>query len=216
MQQVNGIIEGDESMGLSERTHSATDNQLMLKVRDGEIEKLGVLFQKYRKLLLHFFVGFTRNHALSEDLVQDVFLRMLKYRHTFGPESQFTAWMYQIARNVQFRHFRKHEREVLLDEDEYKEKVAGEDPTPDEKMEQHQDIDFLHQALAQLPDHKREVLIMSRFQNLKYKEIAARMRCDEGTIKVRAFRALREVEEAFFELAGEGRRRTRCAAHAYA
>jgi len=80
----------------------------MLKVRDGDLGKLSFLFERYHRALFNFFLRSTGNRDLSEDLVQEVFLRILKYRHTFRPDSQFSAWMYHVARNAQIDHFRKH------------------------------------------------------------------------------------------------------------
>jgi RNA polymerase sigma-70 factor, ECF subfamily len=85
---------------------SAADNELMLKVRDGDLGKLSFLFEHYHRALFNFFLRSTGGRDLSEDLVQEVFLRILKYRHTFRPDSQFSAWMYHVARNAQIDHFR--------------------------------------------------------------------------------------------------------------
>ena len=69
----------------------------MLRVRHGEVETLGVLYERHRAPLFNFFVRSTGNVQHAEDLVQDVFLRILKYRHTFERGNRFTAWMYQIG-----------------------------------------------------------------------------------------------------------------------
>lgn len=180
-----------------------TDNDLMAKVRDGELEKLGTLFERYHKLLLHFFLRFTRNHALSEDLVQEVFVRILKYRHTFGSGSQFAGWMYRIARNVHCQHYRKHGPETLPPDVADPCDVPDEELWPDESLHRRQQITLLHQALAELPPAKREVLILSRVQNLKYREIAKRLSCDVGTVKVRIFRATREIAGIFRRISAD-------------
>jgi RNA polymerase sigma factor (sigma-70 family) len=187
---------------------SPVDNQLMQKVRDGDAAKLGVLFERYHKLLFNFFLRLTGNREVSEDLVQEVFLRMLKYRHTYRADSQFKAWMYQIARNAHIDSIRKVKQEVLFDEGE--DKPGGEPisqkPIPDEALEQKQEVTLLRQALAKLPREKREVLVLSRFQNLKYEEIAEILACDVGTVKVRVFRAVRELAELFLKMSRESKR----------
>src|SRR5207253_9570735 len=87
----------------------------MLRVRDAEVEKLGVLYERHRTMLFNFFVRLTGSHPMSEDLVHDVFLRMLKYRQTFEAGNRFTTWMYQIARNAHFDSLRKRRQEISLD-----------------------------------------------------------------------------------------------------
>jgi len=83
------------------------DEDLMLQVRDGEVAMLGVLFDRYQTPLYNFYTKMTQDRALSEDLVQDVFLRILRYRHTYRPDTPFRAWIYQIARNARFDAARK-------------------------------------------------------------------------------------------------------------
>ncbi len=107
----------------------------MLEVRNGEMEKLGVLYERHRTTLFNFFVRLTGSYPMSEDLVQDVFLRMLKYRQTFEAGNRFTTWMYQIARNVHFDSFRKREPEISMDASEM-EAVETQSPglSPDQNL----------------------------------------------------------------------------------
>jgi RNA polymerase sigma-70 factor (ECF subfamily) len=181
------------------------DNQLMQKVRDGDAAQLSVLFERHHKLLFNFFLRLTGNRELSEDLVQEVFLRMLKYRHTYRADSQFKAWMYQIARNAHIDSFRKVTQELPLDEGEDSTRVEpmSPKPIPDEALQRKQEVTLLRQALAKLPREKREVLVLSRFQELKYEEIAEIMACDVGTVKVRVFRAVKELAGIFFKMSRE-------------
>jgi RNA polymerase sigma factor (sigma-70 family) len=178
---------------------SLTDNQLMSAVRDGEIDKLGLLFENHHVRLFNFFVRLTGSRETSEDLVQDVFMRVLKYRNTFKAESSFVTWMYQIARNAQVDAWRKRRSEVRwdeVDEDEASD-VGGHDPTPDVTLNRAEDIDRLQLALNRLSEEKREVLILSRLENLSSDEIAKILGCDAGTVRVRVHRALKELKEVF-------------------
>jgi RNA polymerase sigma-70 factor, ECF subfamily len=181
------------------------DNQLMQKVRDGDAAQLSVLFERHHKLLFNFFLRLTGTRELSEDLVQEVFLRMLKYRHTYRADSQFKAWMYRIARNAHIDSFRKVNQEVLFEEGEEnpRNEPISQKPIPDQALQQKQEVTLLRQALAKLPREKREVLVLSRFQDLKYEEIAEILACDVGTVKVRVFRAVRELAEIFLRISRE-------------
>src|SRR5881296_1087314 len=184
-----------------ESVNSPTDHLLMLGVRGGDVGKLGILFERYQGALYNFFLRLTSSRQASEDLVQDVFFRMLKYRHTYQDVSDFTTWMYQIARNVRFDYYRKRKREVVLEEKENEQ--ASQDPGPVERLQRRQEIDLLRGALARLPEEKREVLVLSRYQNLKYYQIASILCCDVGTVKVRVYRAIKELGHIFFQLSGE-------------
>jgi hypothetical protein len=87
---------------------SLADNALMLKVKEGNLDKLGLLFERYKKPLFGFFYGLTKDAELCEDLVQNVFFRILKYRYLFRGDGDFKTWMFHIARNVNHDHFRKN------------------------------------------------------------------------------------------------------------
>lgn len=180
--------------------NKATDNHLMEQVRDGNVEKLAILFERYHVMLYNFFLRLTGNRSISEDLVQDVFIRILKYRSSYQGQHKFTIWLYKIARNTHIDYLRKRKNEVSPGE-EWDEAVSQE-PSPPEKVEQAQEIARISQALAKLPLKKREVLILSRFQNLKYKEIAELFDCRIGTVKVLVHRAIIELGKAYFELSG--------------
>lgn len=179
------------------------DHLVMLAVRDGDVERIGVLFDRHHRMLFNFFLRLTANRGLSEDLVQDVFFRMLKYRQTYQADTSFTAWMYQIARNAHIDQARKRRLEIVPDDDAPWATLASTDADPQERMEQTQEIQLLRRALDQLPLEKREVLVLSRFQNLKYSEIAEVLGCEVGAVKLRVFRAVRELGQIFFELSGE-------------
>ena len=175
------------------------DQVVMLEVQDGAVEKLSILFERHHRMLFHFFQRMTSNPTLSEDLVQEVFLRVLRFRHTFRGESQFTTWMYQIARNAAMDHFRKRKNEKSWDEEDMEEPVSQE-PGHADKMEQDEETILLREALSRLPAEKRELLILSRYQGLKYEQIAGILSTNVATVKVRVYRAVKELGEIFFRL----------------
>jgi RNA polymerase sigma-70 factor (ECF subfamily) len=173
----------------------------MLDVRAGDVGKLEELFDRHYRPLFRYFLHLSGNRATSEDLVQDVFFRILKYRHTYQPETSFRAWAYQVARNVYMDHANRHKGEVALPEEVAE--IGGKEPLPDRQAQNREDAAMLRRALAALPPEKREVLVMSRFQELKYEEIASVLKCEVGTVKVRVYRALRDLSDRFFAMRGE-------------
>src|SRR5260370_34169675 len=161
----------------------------MLAVRDGDVERIGVLFGRHHRMLFNFFLRLTANRGLSEDLVQEVFFRMLKYRHTFQAGTNFTAWMYQIACNAQIDQARKHRLEIVPDEESAWEDVASEDRDPHERLAHTQEIGVLRRALGRVPEEKREGLVLGRFQELQYGESARILAWEVGRVTGRRVRA---------------------------
>ena len=157
----------------------------MLQVRNGEVEMLGVLFDRYQAPLYNFYTKMIQDRGASEDLVQEVFLRILRYRQTYRPGTVFRTWMYQIARNTRLDQVRKTRPEGPF----VSEPIAP--ASRADSAQQHQEAALLQHALMQLPEDKREILVLSRFQELKYDEIARLLGCEVGAVKVRVHRALR-------------------------
>ncbi len=183
-----------------ERVDETSDNRLMEEVRDGKVEKLAILFERHHVMLFNFFLRLTGNRSAGEDLVQDVFFRILKYRKTFQGQSKFTVWMYQIARNAHVDYLRKQKPEVPL-EAQFEEPASAEDG-PHERLAADLDIQLLRMALDRLPLRKREILLLSRFQNMKYKDIAQLLGCSISTIKTSVYRAVRDLGRIYCELQG--------------
>src|SRR3977135_1377557 len=99
----------------------------MQAVRDGDLGGLAILFERHHRSLFNYFVRINGNRDLSEDLVQDVFFRMLKYRKTYRPEHSFTAWMYHIARNTHVDSMRKRKSEVSIGDTDFETASGRED-----------------------------------------------------------------------------------------
>jgi RNA polymerase sigma-70 factor (ECF subfamily) len=177
-----------------------TDNELMEQVRGGKVEKLAVLFERHHTMLFNFFLRLTGNRAASEDLVQEVFIRILKYRAGYQGESRFVVWMFQIARNAHIDFLRKQKGEVPLDE-QFAE-TPGREPRPEESYEADQEAALVRRALDRLPPKKREILVLFRFQNLKLREIAELLDVQVGTVKVQVHRALKDLSRIYLELQG--------------
>lgn len=178
----------------SPRMNLAADEDVMLRVRNGEGEMLGVLFERYHDALFSFYVRLMGDRAVSDDLVQEVFLRILRYRDTYQPGTPFRPWMYQIARNARIDHYRKTPRH-----EEFAPEMVAPVLLPD-TAQQEQESALLQRALMQLSEERREVLILARFQEMKYTEIARLVGCELNTVKTRVHRALQDLREAFRRL----------------
>ena len=172
----------------------------MLKVKNGETDKLGLLYERHKRKLFGFFYNQNHDAALSEDLVQNVFVRIIKYKHTYTGEGSFLAWMFSTARNVNYDHFKKNKnalKENVFTNHEYKiengEDVEGEINRKEELVQ-------LHKAMAKLDVEKREVLVLSKLKELKFSQIGEVLGCSEGTAKVKAHRALKELRTVYMKM----------------
>ena len=170
----------------------------MNAVKAGNIDQMGLLFERHHRNLFGFFYNLTQQASHSEDLVQAVFYRMMKYKHNFRGEGQFTTWMYSIARNVWIDEGKKskHPHEELNDH----EHLMADYSNRESRWEEDEEQQKLRLALQRLDEEQREVLVMSKLQQMKYQQIAHILNCSEGNVKVKVFRAMKALKEVFHQL----------------
>ena len=172
----------------------------MQKVKWGDLDQLGLLFERYKKMLFGFFYNMNHNAELSEDLVQNTFMRILKYRSGFKGEGEFKVWMFHIARNVSHDHFRKNKRNDNDDIDQWRDRLGDDSANRDDELMHNEDMQMLKIAISRLDEEKREVLTLSKIEGMKYKQIGEVLSCSEGAVKVKVFRALKSLKEEFQQL----------------
>jgi RNA polymerase sigma-70 factor (ECF subfamily) len=180
---------------------TATDSELMTEVRADRVGALGTLFERHHGKLYHFCLRMTGNRGVSEDLVQDVFMRMLKHRRSFQAHTTFMPWMYRIARNACIDQLRHASRapDTVDDLDER----ASEELSADEQFDKGESVGLVRRALMRLPVDRREVLLLSRYEFKTYEEIARALDCSVSAVKVRAHRAVKQLRKLYNELAEE-------------
>jgi RNA polymerase sigma factor (sigma-70 family) len=185
-----------------------SDEKIMLLVREGQLSKLTELFERYSTPLYNFFFRLTLDEALSEDLTQNLFYRVLRYRQSFEPASgSFRSWVYRMARNVHADHFRQEQR-VPGGMKGGRGEIEGASGGGDERMDhvvgegagytedQYAQLDA---AMARLTSDQREILVLSRYQGLKYDEISKIKDLSVPAIKVQVYRALRQLRAFYFK-----------------
>ena len=185
----------------TEAETGTTDAELMSRVRDGELERLSELFERHHRRLFGFFQRLVGDRSAAEDLVQEVFVRLLKCRHTFRDEAEFAPWLFGVARNAAVDHFRSRPRELQENPDAPEPEAPQ--PHPVERIERRERSEHLQAALARLSPERREVLLMARFGEMRYEAIGGLLGCSAGAVKLRVHRALRELREAYAAVSGE-------------
>ncbi|HUR32645.1 MAG TPA: RNA polymerase sigma factor [Vicinamibacterales bacterium] len=175
-----------------------TDELLMHAVQGGELDALGELFERHHRPVFHFLSRTTGDPALAEDLVQEVFVRILKYRHTYDAASRFDTWLFRIARNARADHFRKRGPAVAPVDEAFE--VPSREPGPAKQLEQRVDARQLERALQQLAEEPRDLLVLARYHGLPYERIAETLGIEVGTVKVRVHRAMKQLRALFFRL----------------
>jgi len=177
-----------------------SDKQLMYQVKNGDLDKLGLLYERYNLRLFSFFYRLTQNREVSEDLVQSVFERILKYRSTYSGDGKFETWIFRIARNLQSDDYRRRESSPIDTDTPDFEIISN--TLADSSNDHDKDLNqwLVRQAMDRLDPEKKEALVLSRFEGFRYREIANIMGCSESAIKVRVFRALNEMKEIITNL----------------
>jgi RNA polymerase sigma-70 factor (ECF subfamily) len=177
------------------------ETSLMLKVKQGQIGCLSELFEANHLALYHFYLRSGLNRALAEDLVQETFMRVLAYRSTYLAESSFKAWFYRIARNVVSDHFRKMANKDL--HETFEEKHVSATESLDDELELASKKTDFDRALSAIPAEHREIIILSRFQQLNYADIAELLNCNINTLKTRMRTAISNLKNEYQLISGE-------------
>ncbi len=177
-----------------------SDNELMIKVKSGDIARLGLLFERHNKSLFGFFYRTTQQVELSEDLVQNVFEKILKNRNQFKGYGKFTTWMFSIAHNEMVDYFKKNKRMTFSQLDDYYTDRAFTTPSSFELEVKIEELKTLETAFEKLDTEKRQILALNKCDELSFREIGEIMNCSEGNARIKVFRALQELRSIYQNL----------------
>jgi RNA polymerase sigma-70 factor, ECF subfamily len=171
------------------------DAELMLRVKDGDGASFGVLLEKHRSSVVHFLYRMVQNAAVSEELAQEVFLRVYRSRGTYEPTAKFTTWLFRIATHLALNALRdhKHERnQERLDDDTSEmpvRQVSDRRPTVEQNMVYEAKLEEVRRAIAALPDKQRAAVLMHKYEEMEYSQIAKVLNCSDSAVKSLLFRA---------------------------
>jgi RNA polymerase sigma-70 factor (ECF subfamily) len=188
---------------------SSTDAEVMLRVKAGDQSAFDYLVQKYRRPLVSFMYRMARNSAAAEDLAQEVFLRVYRSRQSYEASAKFTTWLYRIATNLAVNHARdtRHERpEVSVSLDETNDdsstttlQLPDGSLTAEQAMVQRERLQAIRSKVEALPEQQRLAVIMHKYQQMDYKQIAEVLKKSESATKSLLFRAYETLREQLKE-----------------
>ena len=173
-----------------------SDEIIMQRVKEGNLQEMAVLFERYHVRLFNFFLKHTADRNVSQDLTQNLFYRVMKYRSSFKEENSFKSWVYQMARNVHFDYCKNNQKqsERFTTVENYNEESSAIDDAFSEE-----DFDRLDVALSGLGSDQREIIILSRYQGLKYEEISKITNMSVSAIKVQVHRTIKQLRSLYFK-----------------
>jgi RNA polymerase sigma-70 factor, ECF subfamily len=174
-----------------------SDVQLMLDVKAGDDSSFDLLLQKYRAPLINFLYRMVRDRATAEDLAQEVFLRVYRARKQYSPSAKFTTWLFRIATNLALnsvRDNRHRQMEVSLDaapadEDAAPLQLPAREMRIDQHMVERDRADFIRGVISALPEKQRVAVLLHKYEEMDYGEIAKILDCSESALKSLLFRA---------------------------
>ncbi len=153
---------------------SISDEELMSKVKVGEVEAFEILLARYRKPLFSFIFRMLGDFHKAQDIFQETFFRVFRYAYRYDESQKFSSWLYRIAHNLCIGEMRKRKRsETIFEEKDAKELVEHPDEmTPNKELENKEMEQIIEKAILKLTESQREVLILREYQKLSYEEIA--------------------------------------------
>jgi RNA polymerase sigma-70 factor (ECF subfamily) len=171
------------------------DAELMLRVRDGDQASFTLLLERHRSPVLHFLYRMVQNQAVSEELAQEVFLRVYRSRNTYEPTAKFTTWLFRIATHLALNWIRDGKNEKLQESldretgDGATRQVADRVRTIEQELVHQSRLGEVRQAIEALPGKQRAAVLMHKYEEMEYSQIARSLGCSESAVKSLLYRA---------------------------
>lgn len=183
------------------------DAALMLRVRDGDTESFTLLLERHRSPVIHFLYRMVQNQSVAEELAQEVFLRVYRSRANYEPTAKFTTWLFRIASHLALNWIRdrRHERsQDSLDEetpDGMARQVTDRGISAEQSMVRESKFEEIRRAIHSLPEKQKAAVLMHKYEEMEYSQIAAVLECSESAVKSLLFRAYETLRSRLAHLA---------------
>jgi RNA polymerase sigma-70 factor (ECF subfamily) len=184
------------------------DAELMLRVRDGDSAAFTQILDRYRIPMVSFMYRMVQDQGVAEELAQELFLRVYRARSTYEPTAKFTTWMYRIATHLALNWLRDHKKEKgreSLDEEIVEgasRQVLDRSPNAEQRLVAESRLHEVRRAVEMLPDKQRAAVLMHKYQELEYSQIACTLECSESAVKSLLFRAYERLRNRLAHLEG--------------
>jgi RNA polymerase sigma-70 factor (ECF subfamily) len=189
-----------------------SDVQLMLDVKAGDEVSFELLLRKYRTPLVHYLGRMMGDLAAAEDLAQEVFLRVYRARSQYSPSAKFTTWMFRIATNLALnarRDGRYRQMEVSIQDGQYSEdgevrflQIPDGQPGAEQRLVARDRSDLIRRAVEELPEKQCAAVVLHKYEEMDYDQIAAILGCSESALKSLLFRAYETLRVKLAPVAG--------------
>jgi len=182
------------------------DAELMLRVREGDSASFAILLERHRRPVIHFLYRMVQNQAVAEELAQEAFLRVYRSRENYQPSAKFTTWLFRIATNLALnavRDGRSEKRQEVIES-------AGQDrpvqvfdarPNVEQRMVEDARMSEVRSAIESLPAKQRAAVLMHKYEEMEYSQIAGALECSESAVKSLLFRAYESLRSRLAHLA---------------
>ncbi len=183
------------------------DAELMLRVREGDETSFAMLLERHRAPVVHFLYRMVQNQPVSEELAQEVFLRVYRSRTTYEPTAKFTTWLFRIATHLALNWIRdgkKEKGQESLNEellDGVERQVPDRQPTIEQEMLYAVRLAEVRRAIETLPEKQRAAVMMHKYEELDYAQIAKALGCSESAVKSLLFRAYETLRSRLAHMA---------------
>lgn len=167
----------------------------MLRVQEGDDSSFALLLEKYRNPIIHFLYRMVQNQAIAEELAQEVFLRVYRSRASYEPTARFTTWLFRITTHLALNHIRDRRKHQLLtpidspSETFTSIQLADKELTSEQRLLMQARLAEVRRAIEQLPEKQRSAVLMHKYQEMDYSQIAGALSCSESAVKSLLFRA---------------------------
>jgi len=183
------------------------DAGLMLRVRQGETDCFNQLLERHRAPVVHFLYRMVQNQAIAEELAQDVFLRVYRSRARYEASAKFSTWLFRIATNLAFNWLRDHKGQQASESLEETpgapaRQISDERPSVESRLVREVKLHEVREAVSKLPEKQRAAVLMHKYEEMEYSQIARVLGCSESAVKSLLFRAYESLRARLAKYAG--------------
>ncbi|MCL6220338.1 RNA polymerase sigma factor [Zunongwangia pacifica] len=168
-----------------------TDEELMTRIAKDHLDDMRILYERYHQWIYNFFMQMIQDRDTCEDLMQTTFYKAIKYRKSYKG-GKFDSWIFSIARNLSYDYFKDQKKKYVREDYSGVKEIREEHDT-------NEDIVKLKMVMRKLAPDEREIIVLSRFQEMRYLQIAELLGSTENAVKIKAHRALKKLKKLFFE-----------------